>query len=175
MHALAQRSQVQVILHRFASVGELLTGFDLDSCCVAFDGVRVLALPRAVRALRRGYNLIGIDASRYSAATESRALKVRRYARSNRVLLSHAVVPNTPPHRSRSSQYVLRGFSIAVPLAKRWRELLSPAVTSAPRRGGAAFSGFAKLVAWEAALQGDVSGCTVRLGSLTLSCALRGH
>ena len=49
---------VQVVLHIFRSPSEILTGFDVDCACVGYDGEAVWALPRAVRALRTGYNLV---------------------------------------------------------------------------------------------------------------------
>lgn len=76
----ARHRNVQVILRLYRSVAEgtsgstlngaltllaVLTGFDLDCCCVATaDGARVSALLRAHRALTRLYNLAGADASR---------------------------------------------------------------------------------------------------------------
>lgn len=129
----------QVILHLYGSVGELLMGFDLDACCVAYDGRSVLCLPRCARALRRGYNLCGVDASRLTPGFEARALK-----------------------------YALRGFAVAAPLCARWRELLRPSAVAAER--GAAFAGFAKLVAWEAALLANVE---LEEQDVFYDCALR--
>ena len=45
------RRHIQVILRIYKSPSEVLIGFDIDSCAVAYDGKRVWALPRAVRAL----------------------------------------------------------------------------------------------------------------------------
>lgn len=138
---------VQVVLRLFRSVAEVLAGFDLDCCCVAYDGARVAALPRARRALARGYNLAGADASRESHNYEQRLLK-----------------------------YALRGFAVACPLAPGWRALVEPrvfegrlAVHSRPANPGPAehqLRGFAKLVAWEAALaRGDRERLRLRVST----------
>jgi len=67
---------VQVILRLYHSLEHVLLGFDVDACCFGFDGRRVLALPRALRAVRRGYNLV--DPSRQSLTYEARLLKYAR-------------------------------------------------------------------------------------------------
>jgi hypothetical protein len=64
---------VQVILRLYSSPAEILMGFDVDSCAVCFDGTRALAMPRAVRALTRGVNVI--DVGRRSYTSETRLLK----------------------------------------------------------------------------------------------------
>ncbi len=48
-------------------------GFDLDSCCVGYDGKRVVCLPRAMRALNMKYNMC--DITRRSLTYESRLYK----------------------------------------------------------------------------------------------------
>ena len=60
---------------RLQSPAEILMGFDVDSCAVCFDGARVLAAPRAVRALSRRANVVDLD--RRSYTFETRLLKVR--------------------------------------------------------------------------------------------------
>jgi len=67
------RRHVQVVLRLYASPAEILLGFDVDSCAVCFDGSKVLASPRAVRALQRGANLV--DTGRRSYTYETRLLK----------------------------------------------------------------------------------------------------
>ena len=44
---------VQVILHTYTSISEILTRFDVDCCCLAFDlaNRKLLATPRCLRAL----------------------------------------------------------------------------------------------------------------------------
>jgi len=51
-------------------------GFDIDSCAVGFDGVRVYAHPRAARALKYQFNLV--DMSRRSPTYEQRLFKYSR-------------------------------------------------------------------------------------------------
>jgi hypothetical protein len=48
-------------------------GFDIDSCCVAYDGSKVYALPRAIRSMRHRLNCC--DLSRRSLTYEYRLLK----------------------------------------------------------------------------------------------------
>jgi hypothetical protein len=67
---------IQVVSRLYHSAAQVLLGFDLDCCCVAYDGKSVLALPRALRALRRGYNLV--DPSRQSLTYENRLMKYAR-------------------------------------------------------------------------------------------------
>ena len=64
---------VQVILRLYHSIEQVLLGFDLDCCAFAFDGRRVLALPRAVRAVQVRGNMT--DPSRQSLTYEARHLK----------------------------------------------------------------------------------------------------
>ncbi|GBG29004.1 BTB/POZ domain-containing protein KCTD7 [Hondaea fermentalgiana] len=64
---------VQIILRLYESPAEILMGFDIDCCCVGYDGSTVWALPRAIRAISRGFNLI--DVARRSPTYESRLAK----------------------------------------------------------------------------------------------------
>ncbi|KAK7232275.1 hypothetical protein SO694_00030326 [Aureococcus anophagefferens] len=67
--------RVQVILRLYSSPAEVLMGFDIDSCCAAYDGTRLLCLPRFRRAVNSSLNLV--DPSRRSPSYESR---LRKYA-----------------------------------------------------------------------------------------------
>lgn len=67
---------VQIILRCYKSPAEVLMGFDIDSCCVGFDGRHVYALPRAERALVHRLNLV--DPSRQS---KSYCLRLVKYAK----------------------------------------------------------------------------------------------
>lgn len=67
------KANIQVILRLYRSPTEVLAGFDLDCCCVAYDGRRVLALPRALSAIRTSVNLA--DPSRRSLSYEARLHK----------------------------------------------------------------------------------------------------
>ena len=61
--AASQRHQgfsetVQVILRQYDSPAEVLLGFDIDCACCGYDGTSVWLLPRCVRALRHGVNVL---------------------------------------------------------------------------------------------------------------------
>ena len=45
---------VQIVLRLYQSPSEVLHGFDIDPCCVAYDGQGLYALPRAIESLRYG-------------------------------------------------------------------------------------------------------------------------
>ncbi|KAG9255835.1 ankyrin repeat protein [Emericellopsis atlantica] len=68
---------VQVILRLYRSISEILTGFDVDCACVAFDGKQVYSNPRGVAALTTRTNLI--DLSRRSPSYENRLYKYRSH------------------------------------------------------------------------------------------------
>eukprot|EP00339_Tiarina_fusa_P029651 CAMPEP_0117004946 /NCGR_PEP_ID=MMETSP0472-20121206/5747_1 /TAXON_ID=693140 ORGANISM="Tiarina fusus, Strain LIS" /NCGR_SAMPLE_ID=MMETSP0472 /ASSEMBLY_ACC=CAM_ASM_000603 /LENGTH=1154 /DNA_ID=CAMNT_0004706065 /DNA_START=652 /DNA_END=4116 /DNA_ORIENTATION=- len=63
----------QIILRIYKSPAEILMGFDIDCCCVGFNGKQVFALPRARRALTKQFNLV--DLSRRSLTYEIRLHK----------------------------------------------------------------------------------------------------
>ena len=78
---------MQIALRLYESPAEVLLGFDCDCCCVGYDGERVWALPRAVRAIRYGTNVLNpLHSWPCKASYEFRLVK-----------------------------YALRGYSIAVP------------------------------------------------------------
>ncbi|KAL4780690.1 ankyrin repeat-containing domain protein [Aspergillus varians] len=64
---------VQVVLRRYKSIAEILTGFDVDCSCAAYDGNQVYLAPRAVGAYMTQINRI--DLSRRSPSYESRLSK----------------------------------------------------------------------------------------------------
>lgn len=51
----------QVILRHYRSISEIIHGFDVDSCCFAFDGEHVWATQRGLFALTHGYNTVNFD------------------------------------------------------------------------------------------------------------------
>ncbi|KAF8316563.1 hypothetical protein DL93DRAFT_2154628 [Clavulina sp. PMI_390] len=53
--------RVQVVLMLVKSPLEVLLNFDLDICCMGYDGKKVLMLPKAARALETGYNVLNMD------------------------------------------------------------------------------------------------------------------
>jgi hypothetical protein len=83
----------QIILRLYKSPAEILMGFDVDSCCVGYDGRDVFVLPRARRALTKRYNLV--DLSRRSLTYETRLYKYakRGFAVAVPGLLRHLVDP----------------------------------------------------------------------------------
>ena len=58
--ALPRAPPVQVILHTYANTAQVLTRFDVDCCCMAFDlsNSKLLATPRCLRALAHGVNVM---------------------------------------------------------------------------------------------------------------------
>ena len=62
-----------MILRLYNSIAQVISGFDIDSCCVAFDGKRFYAMPRFVRALKCKYNLT--DPERQSSTYAQRLYK----------------------------------------------------------------------------------------------------
>ena len=87
---------VQVVLRQYASLTEVLTCFDVDCCCVGLSlesdwrdvkNWRVWALPRAVRALQSGRNIINAI---------------------------HAW-PRSPVYEMRLTKYACRGFAVLCP------------------------------------------------------------
>lgn len=64
---------IQIVLRLYKSVSEILTGFDVDCACVAYDGSQVWATPRAIVAFTTQANTI--DLSRRSPSYENRLSK----------------------------------------------------------------------------------------------------
>jgi len=64
---------IQLILRRYRNVADILLGFDVDCCQVAFDGEKVLATPAALRAINTGINIV--DPERGTRKYEERLTK----------------------------------------------------------------------------------------------------
>jgi hypothetical protein len=64
---------VQIVLRMYRSVSEILTGFDVDCSCAAYDGNQVYASPRALAAYMTQVNTI--DLTRRSPSYENRLSK----------------------------------------------------------------------------------------------------
>lgn len=64
---------VQIVLRIYKSVSEILTGFDVDCSCAAYDGKQVYASPRAIAAYITQINTI--DLGRRSPSYENRLSK----------------------------------------------------------------------------------------------------
>ncbi|CAZ82771.1 unnamed protein product [Tuber melanosporum] len=67
---------VQIVLRLYKSISHILTGFDVNCACVAYDGARVLAIPRAIAAALTQCN--DIDLTRRSPSYENRLAKYSR-------------------------------------------------------------------------------------------------
>ncbi|KAH7088003.1 hypothetical protein FB567DRAFT_329745 [Paraphoma chrysanthemicola] len=67
---------VQIVLRIYRSVSEILTGFDVDCSCAAYDGQQVYAGPRALVAYMTQINTI--DLTRRSPSYENRLSKYSR-------------------------------------------------------------------------------------------------
>ena len=48
-----------VVLYR--RMDEVLNFFDLDCVCVGYNGKNVFGLPRSIRALQTGYNIVSLN------------------------------------------------------------------------------------------------------------------
>lgn len=64
---------VQIVLRIYKSVAEILTGFDVDCSCAAYDGKQVYASPRALAAYMTQCNTV--DLTRRSPSYENRLSK----------------------------------------------------------------------------------------------------
>ncbi|KAL2822695.1 ankyrin repeat-containing domain protein [Aspergillus cavernicola] len=64
---------VQIVLRRYKSIAEILTGFDVDCSCAAYDGNQVYLAPRAVGAYMTQINRV--DLTRRSPSYENRLSK----------------------------------------------------------------------------------------------------
>eukprot|EP01129_Flabellula_baltica_P010263 TRINITY_DN431_c0_g3_i2.p1 TRINITY_DN431_c0_g3~~TRINITY_DN431_c0_g3_i2.p1 ORF type:complete len:539 (+),score=82.00 TRINITY_DN431_c0_g3_i2:137-1753(+) len=53
--------EFQFILRRYRTYSEVLHGFDVDSCCIGYDGEQVYATERCMYALFHGYNTVNLD------------------------------------------------------------------------------------------------------------------
>ena len=70
---LVPNPPIQVVLRCYSCPAEILAGFDIDCCCVGFDGRSAYLTPRSSHSLRTNLNVI--DLSRRSTTYESRLLK----------------------------------------------------------------------------------------------------
>ncbi|GFF56479.1 uncharacterized protein R883 [Aspergillus udagawae] len=67
---------VQIVLRIYKSIAEILTGFDVDCSCAAYDGRQVYLAPRAIGAFVTQIN--HVDLSRRSPSYENRLSKYAR-------------------------------------------------------------------------------------------------
>lgn len=76
-----------MVLWLYGSPAAVLLGFDVDCCAIGYDGRRLWPLPRTVRAIRQGVNVLNP---------------------------LHAW-PRKASYEFRLTKYALRGYGIAVP------------------------------------------------------------
>lgn len=67
---------IQIVLRLYSSISEILTGFDVNCACVAYDGQQVYANPRAISSWMLQCN--DIDLTRRSPSYEFRLSKYKR-------------------------------------------------------------------------------------------------
>ncbi|PBK72133.1 ankyrin [Armillaria solidipes] len=73
IHSQYPYRSVQIVLRLYISPSEILTGFDIDAPCCAYDGEHVWANPRAIVAMMRQCNTV--DMTRRSPSYEVRLAK----------------------------------------------------------------------------------------------------
>ncbi|PBL01634.1 ankyrin [Armillaria gallica] len=73
IHSQYPYRSVQIVLRLYTSPSEILTGFDIDAPCCAYDGEHVWANPRAIVAMMRQCNTV--DMTRRSPSYEVRLAK----------------------------------------------------------------------------------------------------
>jgi len=65
----ARRRAIQIVLNKNSTKFDSLAKFDLDVCCLGFDGKKVVAVPRAVRALSSKVNWFDSKVARSIVST----------------------------------------------------------------------------------------------------------
>lgn len=65
--------KIQFILRLYNSIAQVISGFDIDACCVAYDGEQFYGMPRYLRSVNKGYILV--DPERQSETYGVRLLK----------------------------------------------------------------------------------------------------
>ncbi|KAH8798385.1 hypothetical protein F5884DRAFT_814057 [Xylogone sp. PMI_703] len=67
---------VQIVLRLYDSISQILTGFDVDCACAAYNGCQVYTTPRAIAAYMTQCNTVDLD--RRSRSYENRLYKYRQ-------------------------------------------------------------------------------------------------
>lgn len=70
---LGKKKKYQFVLRLYRSPSEVLHGFDLDSCCMGFDGQKIWMTQRCLYSLTKGYNTVNFN--RLSPSYEFRLVK----------------------------------------------------------------------------------------------------
>ena len=68
-----RKEEIQVILRLYRTPSEILHGFDIDSCCMGYDGKDIWITNRCLFSLLNGYNTVNFD--RLSPSYEYRLAK----------------------------------------------------------------------------------------------------
>jgi hypothetical protein len=53
--------QIQIITRLYFNITQVISGFDIDSCCVAWNGKELYAMPRFTRSIEKGYNIVDYE------------------------------------------------------------------------------------------------------------------
>ena len=70
---ISNGSEIQIILRLYQTKAEILQSFDVDSCCVGYDGTHILITPRCLYAINNMINMFDFD--RMSPSYEYRLAK----------------------------------------------------------------------------------------------------
>ena len=65
--------EYQIVLRIYKSMSEVLHGFDVDSCCIGYDGENIWTTQRSMYSFIKGYNTFNFD--RLSPSYEIRLIK----------------------------------------------------------------------------------------------------
>ncbi len=65
--------QIQIILRLYDTLAQVLVGFDVDCCCIAFNGTNLLVTQRGLNAIKYRVNVANL--SRRSPSYENRLIK----------------------------------------------------------------------------------------------------
>jgi hypothetical protein len=65
--------QVQIILRLYDTLAQILVGFDVDCCCIAYDGKNLITTERGFNALKYRTNVANLN--RRSPSYENRLIK----------------------------------------------------------------------------------------------------
>jgi len=68
-----RNTEIQIVLRLYQTPSEILHGFDVDSCCIGFDGNDIWMTHRACFAVKNGYNTVNFN--RLSPSYELRLAK----------------------------------------------------------------------------------------------------
>ncbi|KAJ3254576.1 Protein mono-ADP-ribosyltransferase parp4 [Boothiomyces macroporosus] len=112
--------QIQVIFRLYHSPSEVLLGFDIDCCCVGYDGKEVYGIPRFFGAITYQRNLV--DVTRRSPSYEYRLYKYSK--RGFGVLIRGKKIEL--PTINEEDEGSLSGLPRLASLSKGWSKKLYP-------------------------------------------------